>query len=71
VGCTESSRSLPLGVFAHTVRPSSLRDPIALIASARESLIADEHSVVGVDDAHLLDELSATLLWAAPRFPDC
>jgi DNA-binding NarL/FixJ family response regulator len=62
VACTESSRSIPLGVFAHLVRPSTSRDPIALIASARESLITDEDTVVGVDDAHLLDQLSATLL---------
>ena len=67
VACTQSSRSIPLGVFAPLVRPSSSRDPIALIAAARESLIADEDSVVedsvvGVDDAHLLDQLSATML---------
>jgi DNA-binding NarL/FixJ family response regulator len=62
VACTESSRSIPLGVFAHLVRPSTSRDPIALMASARESLIADEDSVVGVDDAYLLDRLSATML---------
>ena len=62
VACTESSRSIPLGVFAPLVRPSASRDPLALIASARESLIADEDSLVGVDDAQLLDELSATLL---------
>ena len=62
VACTQSSRSIPLGVFAHLVRPSTSRDPIALIASARESLIAQEDTVIGVDDAHLLDQLSATLL---------
>ena len=62
VGCTESSRSIPLGVFAHLVRPSTSRDPIALIASARESLIGQGDTVIGVDDAQLLDQLSATLL---------
>ncbi|MCV7285794.1 tetratricopeptide repeat protein [Mycolicibacterium wolinskyi] len=60
--CTESSRSIPLGAFAHWVRPSASRDPIALIGSARESLVADGDPVVGIDDAHLLDQLSATLL---------
>jgi DNA-binding CsgD family transcriptional regulator len=60
--CTESSRSIPLGVFAHWVRPSASRDPIALIGSARESLMAEGDTVVGIDDAHLLDQLSATLL---------
>ena len=60
--CTESSRGIPLGAFAHWVRPSASRDPIALIASARESILAQEHTVLGIDDAHLLDQLSATLL---------
>jgi DNA-binding NarL/FixJ family response regulator len=60
--CTESSRSIPLGAFAHWVRPTAARDPIALIGSARESLVAEGDTVVGVDDAHLLDQLSATLL---------
>ena len=62
VASTESSRSIPLGVFAHLVGASTSRDPIALLASARESLVAQENTVVGVDDAHLLDQLSATLL---------
>lgn len=60
--CTESSRGIPLGAFAHWVGPTASRDPIALLASARESLVADGDVVVGVDDAHLLDQLSATLL---------
>ncbi|MGV0744644.1 LuxR C-terminal-related transcriptional regulator [Mycolicibacterium sp. XJ870] len=60
--CTESSRSIPLGAFAHWVQPSASRDPIALIGSAWESLVAEGDTVVGIDDAHLLDQLSATLL---------
>ena len=32
------------------------------MASARESLIAQENTIVAVDDAYLLDQLSATLL---------
>jgi DNA-binding NarL/FixJ family response regulator len=60
--CTESSRGIPLGAFAQWVAPSAARDPLALISSARESLLAHEASVVGVDDAHLLDQLSAILL---------
>ena len=62
VACTESSRSIPLGVFAHLVGPSTSRDPIALIVSARESLVGQGDTVIGVDDAQLLDQLSATLL---------
>ncbi|MBV9090410.1 MAG: AAA family ATPase [Mycobacteriaceae bacterium] len=62
VACTESSRSIPLGVFAHLVNPSTSRDPIALMASARDSLIGQENTVIAVDDAYLLDQLSAALL---------
>jgi DNA-binding NarL/FixJ family response regulator len=62
VACTESSRSIPLGVFAHRVPPSGSRDPVALLAAARESILANPDTVIGVDDAYLLDELSATLV---------
>jgi DNA-binding CsgD family transcriptional regulator len=62
VAGTESARSIPLGVFAHLVGSATARDPVAFLSAARESIIAEGHSVIGVDDAHLLDELSATLL---------
>jgi DNA-binding NarL/FixJ family response regulator len=62
VAGTESARSLPLGVFAHLVGPGTSRDPIAFMAAARETLCSDENSMLGVDDAQLLDHLSATLL---------
>ena len=59
---TESARSIPLGVFAHLVGAATSRDPVAFLSAARETIIAEGHSVIGVDDAHLLDQLSATLL---------
>jgi len=62
VGCTESSRSIPLGVFAHRVPTTGSRDPVALLAATRESILAGPDTVIGVDDAHLLDHLSSTLL---------
>jgi len=62
VAGTESARSIPLGVFAHLVGPAASRDPIAGLAAARETIRAAEHSIIGVDDAHLLDHLSATLV---------
>jgi DNA-binding CsgD family transcriptional regulator len=62
VAGTESARSIPLGVFAHLVGTATSRDPVAFLSAARESIITEGHSVIGVDDAHLLDELSATLL---------
>ncbi|MGV9825605.1 LuxR C-terminal-related transcriptional regulator [Gordonia sp. NPDC003429] len=60
--CTESSRAIPLGAFAPWVQSTASRDPIAALVSAREALIAEKHTVIGVDDAHMLDQLSATLL---------
>ena len=62
VAGTESARSIPLGVFAHFVGSATSRDPMAFLAAAREAILAEEHCVIGVDDAHLLDQLSATLL---------
>ncbi|MXP22105.1 AAA family ATPase [Gordonia sp. HNM0687] len=62
--CTESSRAIPLGAFAPWVRlsPRISRDPIAALVSAREAMVAEADTVIGVDDAHQLDQLSATLL---------
>ncbi len=49
-------------MFAHLVGAATSRDPVAFLSAARETIIAEGHSVIGVDDAHLLDQLSATLL---------
>jgi DNA-binding CsgD family transcriptional regulator len=62
VAGTESARSIPLGAFAHLVGPATATDPVTFMSAARESLLASGDTVIGVDDAHLLDELSATLL---------
>ncbi|MFF0817380.1 LuxR C-terminal-related transcriptional regulator [Rhodococcus sp. NPDC003318] len=63
VAGTESARSIPLGVFAHLVSSSTSRDPVAFMSAAREALLGTGGRVViGVDDAHLLDQLSATFL---------
>lgn len=64
VTATASSRNLPLGAFT-TVIGTLGSDPMWLMARAREALLAGADGggvVVGVDDAHLLDELSATLV---------
>ena len=62
VACTETSRSIPLGAVAPLVGVSASRDPVALMAAAREALIDHGDTVIIVDDAQLLDRLSATLL---------
>jgi hypothetical protein len=49
--CTESSQSIPLGAFAEWVGQDSARDPIAMLASAREALFAGGEAIVGVGDA--------------------
>jgi len=60
--CTETSQSIPLGAFAPWVGSTGARDPIALLVSAREAILNSPDVVIGTDDAHLLDQLSATLL---------
>jgi DNA-binding NarL/FixJ family response regulator len=62
VAGTQSARSIPLGVFAPLVGAATSPDPTTFLATAREALLSGDHSVIGVDDAHLLDQLSATLL---------
>ncbi|HEY9313316.1 LuxR C-terminal-related transcriptional regulator [Williamsia sp.] len=62
VAGTESARSIPLGAFAHLVGPTTSTDPVTFMSAARAALLAGGDAVIGVDDAHLLDELSATLL---------
>jgi DNA-binding NarL/FixJ family response regulator len=61
---TASARALPLGAFAATLGVVG-PDPARLVRQASEALLAGagRHGViVGVDDAHLLDELSAVLV---------
>ncbi|MGK2882867.1 MAG: LuxR C-terminal-related transcriptional regulator [Mycobacterium sp.] len=60
--CTQSSQNIPLGVFAPWLTPSATRDPLTLMLAARQSLLTRDDAIIGVDDAHLLDQLSATLL---------
>lgn len=64
VVATASARALPLGAFAATLGVVG-PDPARLVRQASEALLAGAGRasvVVGVDDAHLLDELSATLV---------
>lgn len=63
VACTVSSRAVPLGVFAPWLGRADLHDPLTMLSTARESLLGrGESPLICVDDAHLLDPLSATLL---------
>jgi DNA-binding NarL/FixJ family response regulator len=61
---TASARALPLGAFATTLRIVD-PDPARLVGQASEALLAGATRsgvIIGVDDAHLLDELSAVLV---------
>jgi DNA-binding NarL/FixJ family response regulator len=61
---TASARALPLGAFAAALELTG-RDPARLVPQATEALLAGAGPagvVVVVDDAHLLDELSAVLV---------
>jgi DNA-binding NarL/FixJ family response regulator len=61
---TASARALPLGAFAATLGVVG-PDPAQLVRQASEALLAGAGRagvIVGVDDAHLLDELSAVLV---------
>ncbi len=62
VAGTESARTIPLGVFAHLVDESAGRNPLAYMAHVRQALLAEANTVLVVDDGHLLDGLSATVL---------
>ncbi|MFC4604888.1 helix-turn-helix transcriptional regulator [Rhodococcus kronopolitis] len=60
---TESARSVPLGAFAHVVEIDTPRDPASVLRAARVRLAElGPDIVIGVDDAHLLDKLSATFV---------
>jgi len=64
VVATASARPLPLGVFADWIQDVGA-EPMLLVRDVIESLTASTGGgpvVVGVDDAHLLDELSAFVL---------
>lgn len=65
---TASQSSVPFGAFGPLVDIAEVGKPAALIRSALESLLskADGAPVV-VDDAHLLDPLSATLVYQLAR----
>ncbi len=65
VAATSSARALPLGAFAGVWRGSG-GDPLRLLREVMDSLLEGSQGsrvVVAVDDAHLLDEHSAFLVY--------
>lgn len=62
VAGTEAARDIPLGAFAHLLPSPMPKDPVALLAAAFDTVRREKFTVIGVDDVHLVDHLSATLL---------
>lgn len=61
---TPAEREVPFGAFSHLVAVADIGKPAALLRAARASLVAAGGDLLlVVDDAHLLDILSATLVY--------
>lgn len=63
---SEAARTVPFGAFAHIVDVADAGTPTSLLRAARKSLESkggQKPVALVVDDAHLLDKLSATLLY--------
>ena len=59
---TEAGRAVPLGAFYRLVTVDAANQPSVMLAAAHRTLEQEEGRVVVVDDAQLLDPLSATLV---------
>lgn len=65
VRATGSARQVPLAAFLPLLGPVEGTDATSLLQRAAAALRADPAAVLGVDDAHQLDDISATLLHQA------
>jgi DNA-binding NarL/FixJ family response regulator/energy-coupling factor transporter ATP-binding protein EcfA2 len=59
---THTGSTVPLGAFDRSVTVDAPQEPAAMLAAAHKTLEREEHLVVVVDDAQLLDSLSSTLV---------
>ncbi|MGW4371979.1 LuxR C-terminal-related transcriptional regulator [Nocardia takedensis] len=59
---TLTSQPIPLGALGHLVQMEGALEPATMLAAAHRQLSAASALVLVVDDAHLLDPLSATLI---------
>ncbi|WP_406817893.1 LuxR C-terminal-related transcriptional regulator [Mycobacterium sp. M23085] len=59
---TQTGCAVPLGAFSRAVSLGVGHEPAIMLAAAHETLGQDKNLVVVVDDAQLLDPLSATLV---------
>ncbi len=68
---TESARRIPLGAFSASLS-DVLSDPLSSVRRVVDSFTARQHNgrvLIGVDDAHLLDGLSAHVVHQLARCP--
>ena len=59
---TQTGSTVPLGAFYRSVIVDAAQEPAAMLAAAQRTLEREENLVVVVDNAQLLDPLSATLV---------
>ncbi|MGH3596097.1 MAG: AAA family ATPase, partial [Mycobacterium sp.] len=59
---TEAGRAVPLGAFYRLVGVDAAHEPAMMLAAAHRTFQQQESLVVVIDDAQLLDPLSATLV---------
>ncbi|MGZ4528115.1 MAG: LuxR C-terminal-related transcriptional regulator [Mycobacterium sp.] len=59
---TQTGSAVPLGAFSRVVTLDVAQEPALMLAAAHKTLDHDKNLVVVVDDAQLLDPLSATLV---------
>ncbi|OBJ27371.1 helix-turn-helix transcriptional regulator [Mycobacterium colombiense] len=59
---TQTGCAVPLGAFSRAVSLQVAHEPAVMLAAAHDTLSRDKNLVVVVDDAQLLDPLSATLI---------
>ncbi|TDH57154.1 LuxR family transcriptional regulator [Mycobacterium eburneum] len=60
---TETGSAVPLGAFYWLMTLDAAQEPAVMLATAQRTLEQEENLVVMVDDAQLLDPLSASLLY--------
>ena len=59
---TETGKGIPLGAFYRSVTVDATHEPVVMLAAAHQTLERQQNLVIVVDDAQLLDPLSATLV---------
>jgi hypothetical protein len=59
---TRTGTAVPLGAFSRSITVDSAHEPATMLATAHKTLEEEENLVVVVDDAQLLDPLSAILV---------